>query len=224
MPACARLAVVPVTVFAGQDLTCVRGERLVFAGLSFRVAGGETLLLRGPNGSGKSSLLRCMAGLLTPVAGIQMWNGDPVARDLEIHRGRLRYLGHQDAVKPTLTVQENLAFWQQLHGRRDVAAISKALADMAIDHLIDLPARLLSAGQRRRVALARLPVAPAALWLLDEPTTGLDDESVERFVAVLQRHRAAGGMVVLSSHADPVIAGQVLALADFAPRDSEPIA
>jgi heme exporter protein A len=211
-----------VTVFAGQDLACVRGERLVFAGLSFRVASGETLLLRGPNGSGKSSLLRCMAGLLTPVVGIQLWNGEPVARDLESHRGRLRYLGHQDAVKPTLTVQENLAFWQQLQGRRDVAAISKALADLAIDHLIDLPARLLSAGQRRRVALARLLVAPAALWLLDEPTTGLDDESVERFVAVLQRHRADGGIVVLSSHGDPVVAGQVLALADFAPRDSEP--
>jgi heme exporter protein A len=211
-----------MTVFAGEKLACLRGERLVFTGLSFRVAAGETLLLRGPNGSGKSSLLRCMAGLLAPVAGIQTWNGEPVARDAESHRARLRYLGHQDAVKPALTVRENLAVWQQLHAVRDAAAIGKALADLAVDRLADLPARLLSAGQRRRVALARLLVAPAALWLLDEPTTALDDDSVARFAAMVQRHRANGGMVVLSSHGDPGVAGQVLALADFAPRQAEP--
>jgi heme exporter protein A len=204
-------------------LACVRGERLVFAGLSFRVAAGEALLLRGPNGSGKSTLLRCMAGLLTPVAGIQTWGGQPVARDTESHRARLRYLGHQDAIKPALTVRENLAVWQQLHGGRDIAAIGKAIAAVAIDHLADLPARLLSAGQRRRVALARLLVAPAVLWLLDEPTTALDDESVERFVAVVQRHRANGGIVVLSSHGDPGVTGEVLPLGDFAPRASEPL-
>jgi heme exporter protein A len=203
-------------------LACLRGERLVFTGLSFRIAAGETLLLRGPNGSGKSSLLRCMAGLLAPIAGAQTWNGQPVANDAEAHRARLRYLGHQDAVKPALTVRENLAVWQQLHAVRDAAAVSKALADLAIDHLADLPARLLSAGQRRRVALARLLVAPGALWLLDEPTTALDDDSVARFAAMVQRHRANGGMIVLSSHGDPGVAGQVLALADFAPRDAEP--
>jgi heme exporter protein A len=213
-----------VTVFAGQDLACLRGERLVFTGLSFRVAAGETLLLRGPNGSGKSSLLRCMAGLLAPIAGTLTWNDQPVADDTDGHCARLRYLGHQDAVKPALSVQENVAFWQQLHGTRDVAAIGKALADLAIDHLADLPARLLSAGQRRRVALARLLVAPGPLWLLDEPTTALDDESVERFGAMVQRHRANGGMVVLSSHGDPGFAGRILALADFAPREPEPLA
>jgi heme exporter protein A len=213
-----------VTVFAGRDLACVRGERLVFAGLSFRVAAGEALLLRGPNGSGKSTLLRCMAGLLTPIAGIQTWGGQSVARDMENHRTRLRYLGHQDAIKPALTVRENLAVWQQLHGGRNITAIGKAIADVAIDHLADVPARLLSAGQRRRVALARLLVAPAALWLLDEPTTALDDESVERFVAVVQHHRANGGIVVLSSHGDPGVTGQLLALGDFAPRAPEPLA
>ncbi len=212
-----------MTVFAGQDLACLRGERLVFSGLSFRVAAGETLLLRGPNGSGKSSLLRCMAGLLAPVAGTQTWNDRPVADDADSHRARLRYLGHQDAVKPALTVHENLAFWQQLHAIRDVAAIGKALADLAIDHLADLPARLLSAGQRRRVALARLLAAPGTLWLLDEPTTALDDESVERFAGMIQRHRTSGGMVVLSSHGDPGVTGQILALADFAPRESDPL-
>lgn len=213
-----------MTVFAGQDLACLRGERLVFTGLSFRIAAGEALLLRGPNGSGKSSLLRCMAGLLAPIAGAQTWNDQPIANDAESHRARLRYLGHQDAVKPTLTVRENLTVWQQLHAVRDTAAIGKALADLAIDHLADLPARLLSAGQRRRVALARLLVAPAALWLLDEPTTALDDESVGRFAATVQHHRADGGMVVLSSHGDPGVAGQILALADFTPRQPEPLA
>jgi heme exporter protein A len=211
-----------VTIFAGQDLACLRGERLVFTGLSFRVAAGETLLLRGPNGSGKSSLLRCMAGLLGPIAGTQTWNGQPVEGDAEGHRARLRYLGHQDAVKPALTVRENLGVWQQLHAVRDAAAIGKALADLAVDHLADLPARLLSAGQRRRVALARLLVVPAALWLLDEPTTALDDDSVERFAAMVRRHRANGGMVVLSTHGDPGVGGDVLALANFAPRATEP--
>jgi heme exporter protein A len=213
-----------VTVFAGQDLACLRGERLVFAGLSFHIAAGETLLLRGPNGSGKSSLLRCMAGLLAPVAGTQTWNDQPVADDADGHRARLRYLGHQDAVKPALTVRENLAFWQQLHAIRDAAAIGKALADLGIDHLADLPARLLSAGQRRRAALARLLAAPGALWLLDEPTTALDDESIERFARMIQRHCANGGMAVLSSHGDPGVTGRILALADFAPRQSDPLA
>lgn len=206
-----------MTLFAGHDLACRRGERLVFSRLSFRVAAGETLLLRGPNGSGKSSLLRCMAGLLAPVAGAQTWDDQPLMLDPDAHRGRLRYLGHQDAVKPALTVLENLALWQQLHGLRDVAAIGHALAALGLDRLAELPARLLSAGQRRRVALARLLAAPAPLWLLDEPTTALDDDGVARFARMVGDHRAGGGLVVLSSHGDPGVAGEVLALADFTP-------
>jgi len=212
-----------VTLFAGHDLACRRGERLVFSGLSFRVAVGAALLLRGPNGSGKSSLLRCMAGLLTPVAGVQTWNEQPIALDTDAHRGRLRYLGHQDAVKPALTVLENLALWQQLHGLRDAAAIGRALAGLGLDRLAELPARLLSAGQRRRVALARLLASPAPLWLLDEPTTALDDDGVERFARMVAEHRASGGVVVLSSHGDPGVVGDALALADFAPvPEAEP--
>jgi heme exporter protein A len=206
-----------VTLFAGHDLACRRGERLVFTRLSFRVAAGATLLLRGPNGSGKSSLLRCMAGLLAPAAGTQTWNDRPIALDADAHRGRLRYLGHQDAVKPALTVLENLVLWQQLHGVHDAAAIGGALAGLGLDRLAELPARLLSAGQRRRVALARLLASPAPLWLLDEPTTALDDDGVERFARMVGDHRAGGGLVVLSSHGDPGVAGDVLALADFTP-------
>ena len=206
-----------MTLYAGHDLACRRGERLVFTGLSFRIAAGSALLLRGPNGSGKSSLLRCMAGLLAPVAGTQTWDDQPIALDADAHRGRLRYLGHQDAVKPALTVLENLALWQQLHGLHDAAAIGRALAGLGLDRLAELPARLLSAGQRRRVALARLLASPASLWLLDEPTTALDDDGVERFARMVGDHRAAGGLVVLSSHGDPGVAGDVLALADFTP-------
>jgi heme exporter protein A len=206
-----------VTLLAGHDLACRRGERLVFSGLSFRLAAGAALLLRGPNGSGKSSLLRCMAGLLTPIAGAQIWDDQPIALDVDAHRGRLRYLGHQDAVKPALTVLENLALWQQLHGLRDADAIRRALAGLGLDRLAELPARLLSAGQRRRVALARLLASPAPLWLLDEPTTALDDDGVARFARMVGDHRAGGGLVVLSSHGDPGVHGEVLALADFAP-------
>jgi heme exporter protein A len=206
-----------VTLFAGHDLACRRGERLVFTGLSFRLAAGGALLLRGPNGSGKSSLLRCMAGLLAPIAGTQTWNDRPIALDVDAHRARLRYVGHQDAVKPALTVLENLVLWQQLHGLHVAVAIGRALAGLGIDRLAELPARLLSAGQRRRVALARLLAAPAPLWLLDEPTTALDDDGVARFARMVADHRAGGGLVVMSSHGDPGVAGDVLALADFTP-------
>ena len=139
-----------MTLFAGHDLACRRGERLVFAGLSFRVAAGGALLLRGPNGSGKSSLLRCMAGLLTPIAGVETWDDRPIALDVDAHRSRLRYLGHQDAVKPALTVLENLVLWQQLHGLRDAAAIRRALAGLGLTGSPNCRARLL-----RRPAPAR---------------------------------------------------------------------
>jgi len=207
-----------MTVFAGAGLACLRGERAVFAGLGFGVAAGGVLLLRGANGSGKSSLLRCMAGLLSPVAGLLTWDDMPVAADAEVHRSRLRYLGHQDAVKSALTVAEDLTFWQRLHGARDPVAIGTALNRFGIAHLADLPARLLSAGQRRRVALARLLAAPAPLWLLDEPTNALDDDGVERFAAVVGEHRAGGGVVVLAAHGDPGVAGSILSLADYAPH------
>lgn len=204
-----------MSTFAGRDLTCQRGERLVFADLSFSVAAGGALLLRGPNGSGKSSLLRCMAGLLLPITGVQSWDGQSVAQDLETHRARLRYLGHQDAVKTALTVAENLLLWQSLYRDRNTDAVGAALERLGVLHLADLPARLLSAGQRRRLALARLLVAPAPLWLLDEPTNALDDDGLARFARIVAEHRERGGMTVLSSHGDPGVSGDLLALARF---------
>lgn len=176
----------------GEQLAAIRGERLVFSGLSFHVPPGGALLLVGPNGSGKSTLLRLLAGLKRADAGQVLWAGEDVARDPAGYATRLAYVGHQDAVKPGLTVVENLSV------RRLDAMV--ALASMGLQELAELPARMLSAGQRRRLALARLSCRPTALWLLDEPTLGLDTESVARFGRVLAAHRARGGIVVAATH------------------------
>lgn len=178
------------------ELACWRGERAVFAGLTFSLARGEAGLLLGPNGAGKSSLLRVLAGLLPAAEGRVSWNGADVAADAAAHAARLRYLGHLDAIKSALTVRENLAFHAALGGG-DVAG---ALDAVALAPLADLPARVLSAGQKRRLALARLALSPAALWLLDEPSLGLDTASLERFGALLRAHCGRGGIVLAATH------------------------
>jgi len=180
----------------GVDLACWRGERAVFAGLSFRVASGGAVLLTGPNGAGKSSLLRLLAGLIPAAEGRLLWDGGGALADRVAHARRLRYLSHADALKPSLTARENLAFHARLHG----GAVAPALAALGLTELAELPARILSSGQKRRLALARLALSPAAIWLLDEPTVGLDAASVERLGDLLGSHRAAGGMVIAATH------------------------
>lgn len=193
--------------FAGDALACVRGERLVFENLSFRARAGEALLLTGPNGSGKSSLLRLMAGLLAPASGRLSWAGATVADDPDSHRARIHYVGHLDALKPALTVAENLAFYAALRGRpAESATLDGAMTAFRLDKLADTPARFLSQGQRRRAALARLVAAPAPLWLLDEPTLALDDASLAGLGAVLSDHLAQGGHVVAATHAPIAVA------------------
>ncbi len=179
-----------------RDLACWRGERLVFAGLNVTLEAGAAMLLVGPNGAGKSSLLRVLAGLIAPFDGGVFWAGEDTRVDPAAHARRTRYLGHQDALKPALTARENLAFYAALAG----GDVNAALAAMDLSPLAELPARLLSAGQKRRLALARLALAPAALWLLDEPTLGLDTASVARFGALLAAHRAGGGAVLAATH------------------------
>ncbi|MSO76671.1 MAG: heme ABC exporter ATP-binding protein CcmA [Alphaproteobacteria bacterium] len=201
-----------------RDLTCVRAERVVFAGLGFRLSAGEALLVTGPNGSGKSSLLRLLAGLLPRAAGQVLWHGTAIDDDLAAYRTGVHYLGHLDAAKPALTVAQNLAFWAGLHG---VAAerVMPALASFGLDGLASLPARFLSAGQRRRLALARLAAIPASLWLLDEPTIALDRENVRASEAAIARHRAQGGLAVVSSNVAIALPdAHGLDLADFAGR------
>jgi len=197
--------------FTGKDLVCVRAERPVFAGLDFVLEDGGALVLVGPNGSGKSSLLRLMAGLLGPAAGGLFWDGCQAAEDREAHNQRLHYVGHQDPVKAVLSVTENLSFWAAADGDT-----GKALAAFGIGHLSDVPGRYLSAGQKRRVNLARLLVRPAPLWLLDEPTTALDRDAVRMLADVIREHRSGGGMVAVSTHADLGIPDAAeLNLADF---------
>ena len=184
--------------FTGCGLACIRSERIVFAGLNFSVAPGGALLLTGPNGSGKSSLLRLMAGISHPAAGKISWRGKSIADEPEGFFRDLHYIGHRDAIKPALSVRENLEFFSALRpGTRDIGG---ALERMGLAPLADLPARTLSAGQTRRVALARILACPAPLWLLDEPTVALDQASVDRLQTAISTHRRSGGIVVASTN------------------------
>ncbi len=177
-------------------LAAFRGERLVFRDIGFAVPAGGALLLTGPNGSGKSTLLRLIAGLIRPAAGTLTWDGADALGDPPAHARRVIYVGHLDAVKPGLTVAENLCFAARIGG----GTVGDALRAVGLEDLAELPARLLSAGQRRRLALARLALSPAPLWLLDEPTLGLDAVSVARLAAMLSEHRHANGVVVAATH------------------------
>ena len=180
----------------GENLACIRGGRQVFSRLSFSVARGEALVVTGRNGVGKSSLLRCIAGLVR-LAGGQL-KLDGAERETSVGE-QAHYLGHQDAAKPSLTVRENLSFWSQYLGA-GVAAIEAALEAVDLAPLAGLPAGYLSAGQRRRLSIARLVAAPRPLWLLDEPTSALDVQSQARLAELMRGHLASGGMIVAAAH------------------------
>jgi len=204
--------------FAGYRLSCRRSERMVFTGLDFAVPSGGALLLTGPNGSGKSSLLRLMAGLIRPYSGRLEHDGMRLADDPALHRELVAYLGHQDAVKPMLTVGEGTRFWAALRGRRDKAEAAMAMIGLA--DLTETAGRFLSSGQRRRAALARVIAGGAPIWLLDEPTVGLDVKSIAALEAALATHRAGGGIVIAATHAPVALPGATgLNLAEFEPED-----
>jgi heme exporter protein A len=184
------------------DLTVERGGLPVLEGLTFALADGEALVLRGPNGIGKTTLIRTLAGLQPPVAG-------------RIVAAEAVYAGHLDGIKAVLTVAENLRFWAAVMGGGEV---SQALAAFDLEPLADRPARSLSAGQKRRLGLARLVLAGRKLWLLDEPTVSLDTASVGLFAAAVKAHLAAGGAAVIASHIDPGLEARVLDLAPYRAR------
>ena len=195
----------PAIAFSGRALDCMRGDRRVFSGLEFALRAGDVLVLTGPNGSGKSSLLRIMAGLLAPVSGGVQWHGADIADDRDAHAARLHYVGHLDAVKLALTVAENLRFWAAL--RPGDGGVDRALEQFGLAPLADLPARFLSAGQRRRLALARIAASAAPLWLLDEPTVALDGDGVAAVHAAIRAHCAGGGCCVVSTNTALDLAG-----------------
>lgn len=179
-----------------DSLAAFRGERLVLRDVSFAVPHGGALVLSGPNGSGKSTLLRLLAGLGRAAAGRLLWDGEDALADRTAHAARVAYVGHLDAVKPGLTVAENLQFAARLTARN----VHAALGHLHLGALADLPARMLSAGQKRRLALSRLALSDAPLWLLDEPTVGLDALSIEQLAFMLAAHRTGGGMVIAATH------------------------
>lgn len=171
-----------------KDLTVSRGGMPVLEGLSFAVSAGEVLVLRGPNGSGKTTLLRTLAGLQPPYAGEVIFKPESVA-----------YAAHADGLKATLSVTENLAFWAGVYGGHD---IEPAILHFNLDALRDRPAGNLSAGQKRRLGLARLMVTGRPIWVLDEPTVSLDAASVALFASAVKAHVAAGGAAVIATHID----------------------
>jgi heme exporter protein A len=195
--------------FAVEGLACQRSGRIVVSGLSFEVRAGEALLLRGPNGSGKTTLLRTLAGFLAPASGAMKLRL-PGGADLpsEEQQAHMHYIGHANAVKPRLSVIENVSFWQRYYdGRANAEIADAALEGFDLLHLADFRAAHLSQGQARRLGLARLLVAERALWLLDEPSASLDSASVRLLERAIAHHLGAGGLAIIATHGELDIPG-----------------
>jgi len=208
-------------MLVADNLTCRRGERTIFKGLGFCLQEGALLLLKGANGSGKTSLLKMIAGLITPEEGSISWDGalisgqDPLIRgDNTDFKRSLMMVGHKSAVKLDLTVEENLRFWGRLYGTEML--LPAALKFYNLTRYQHTSCKELSAGWQRRVALARLIIAPCKLWLLDEPTNFLDEEAVLLTASLIESRVKQGGIVIAASHSmSSGVASHVLMLSDF---------
>lgn len=201
-------------MLSAHGLTCVRGERRLFAHLDLAVNAGQWLHVRGENGAGKTSLLRLLAGLAQPAEGVVQWCGQPIQHAESGYRSELLYFGHHGALKEDLSALENLSFAAAMDGARlPEAQALAALYRMGLRGREDLPVRVLSAGQKRRVMLARMTLRNAKLWILDEPFTALDVKAVDLLSSLVNAHLAGGGMAVLTSHqAMPIPGGLVVQL------------
>jgi len=196
-------------MLAAQDLACIRGDRVLFQNVGFALNAGGLLYVLGENGSGKSSLLRLLCGLLMPEAGSVSWCGEKVGRASESYQSNLLYIGHLNGLKDDLTAIENLQISARLAGcNADTPAALAALKAIGIERCANLPVRVLSQGQKRRVALARLWLTNSPLWILDEPFAALDTLSVEILASHLSQHLINGGMAILTTHQDVTISAQ----------------
>ncbi len=199
-------------MLTANNLSCERGERLLFRNLNLELNEGEALLVRGANGHGKTSLLRILCGLSAPASGEVFWCGESIRAAKETYGKEMAYVAHSNGIKEELTPLENMVLSARLCGRGlDMETAESALAQLGLARCMDLPSRVLSFGQRRRVTLAGLLTAGALLWILDEPLTGLDVSGVAMVEQMIRDHVAAGGMIIATTH-------HALELGDLKPK------
>lgn len=186
-------------ILAAEALSCVRQDRVLFENLNFQLSAGQVLYIQGKNGAGKSSLLRLLAGLTLPEDGQILFHGKPLQSQTEFFADQLLFIGHQSGIHPQLTALQNLAFWSAL-SEQYLAEPYQLLGSLGLAGLEDIPCFMLSAGQQRRVSLARLWFTDKSLWILDEPFTSLDQQLIAKLEYHFLQHLSAGGVIVLTSH------------------------
>jgi heme exporter protein A len=206
----------PERCLQAENLHLWRGDRHVLRGVRLTVSSGECLQVTGGNGAGKTSLLRTLSGLMYPEEGTVSWCGENIRRDLPAFQGHLAYIGHEPPLKADLTAQENLRYWVGVRKSLDQGGIDRELSRMGADQWRNRPIRTLSAGQKRRVALAGLLLMGAPLWLLDEPTTNLDVDGQRLVGTLIEEHLARGGLAVAAIHHELAVASTVIRRLDLA--------
>lgn len=193
-----------ITLLTAENLSCIKQDRLLFSQLNFSISAGSGLYIKGENGAGKTSLLRILTGLSQPAEGRVLWKKNDISKDFEEYATNLIYLGHKLGLNGNLSAIDNLVFWNTLNSIEATTDLYELLSVLGLAGLEDMPVSRLSAGQQRRVSLARLWLKPASLWILDEPFNALDVQAVELLIEKIKSHICAGGALIITSHLDMV--------------------